>query len=195
MKATANVRMRKDSVIWISLSATLGIEALRCLITTDSIFVIDRVNKQYLALDYEAMRNKFNFDINYGIIQSIILGELPKKRKDSDKVVRDGDYFVLSQKLGDISIKNYVNSTSMQLTQVRMKELATDHSLNLNYGNFQYLEEYIFPYKSLVNLKYSLQDKPVETRITVDYNKAQIEEKEVRFPFNIPQKYPRINSI
>ena len=46
---TANVRMIKDSAIWISLSATiLGVEIYRTLITRDSIIILDKQKKEYM---------------------------------------------------------------------------------------------------------------------------------------------------
>jgi hypothetical protein len=50
----ANIRMQRDSAIWISVNAVLGIEALRALITRDSVKLIDKLNKTYTAhsIDY-----------------------------------------------------------------------------------------------------------------------------------------------
>ena len=39
-KFTANIRMRKDSIIWMNVKK-INVEAYRILITTDSIYVID----------------------------------------------------------------------------------------------------------------------------------------------------------
>ncbi|MEI9935017.1 MAG: DUF4292 domain-containing protein [Ferruginibacter sp.] len=52
---TAYVRIIKDSVIWVSMYATVfNIEAFRILITKDSVFVLDKINKeaQLRSLDY-----------------------------------------------------------------------------------------------------------------------------------------------
>src|ERR1700756_309240 len=44
---TAYVRIIKDSMIWVSLYATVfNIEAFRILITKDSVFVLDKINKE-----------------------------------------------------------------------------------------------------------------------------------------------------
>ena len=42
---SAQVRLRFDSLIWISVLAPLGIEALRISISPDSIKLINRINK------------------------------------------------------------------------------------------------------------------------------------------------------
>ena len=39
----ANIRMYKDSAIWISANAILGIEAMRVLITKDSVKLLDKL--------------------------------------------------------------------------------------------------------------------------------------------------------
>ena len=46
---TGNIRMRRDSTIWISVSAFLGMESLRALVTQDSVVLVNRMNQTYLA--------------------------------------------------------------------------------------------------------------------------------------------------
>ena len=50
----ATIRMHKDSLIWASVNAVLGIEAMRLLITKDSVFLLDKLNKTYTtrSVDY-----------------------------------------------------------------------------------------------------------------------------------------------
>ncbi|MCF6352867.1 MAG: DUF4292 domain-containing protein, partial [Cyclobacteriaceae bacterium] len=42
-KATALIRMKKDSVIWFNLSGALGVQGVRGIITKDSVKIINRV--------------------------------------------------------------------------------------------------------------------------------------------------------
>ena len=49
MDVNAQIRMYKDSIIWVSITAILGIEGLRAYITTDSVKVLDKQNKIYIA--------------------------------------------------------------------------------------------------------------------------------------------------
>ncbi|MBR3710089.1 MAG: DUF4292 domain-containing protein [Bacteroidales bacterium] len=46
---SGTLRMRRDSTIWISASALMGIENLRALITQDSVILINRMDQTYLA--------------------------------------------------------------------------------------------------------------------------------------------------
>src|ERR1700752_3762669 len=45
----ANLRMYKDSAIWISITAILGIEGLRAFITNDSVKILNKQDKVYTA--------------------------------------------------------------------------------------------------------------------------------------------------
>src|SRR5215207_3147208 len=41
----AFIRLKKDSVLWISINAALGIEAFRVMITPDSVRVLNKLDK------------------------------------------------------------------------------------------------------------------------------------------------------
>ena len=43
------LRMKRDSIVWISASALMGMESIRALITQDSVVMINRINQTYLA--------------------------------------------------------------------------------------------------------------------------------------------------
>ena len=44
----AFVRLRKDSLLWVSINVALGIEAFRLLITPDSVKVLNKLDKVFL---------------------------------------------------------------------------------------------------------------------------------------------------
>ena len=46
---TGSLRMRRDSTIWISASAMMGMESLRTLVTQDSVVLLNRLNQTYIA--------------------------------------------------------------------------------------------------------------------------------------------------
>lgn len=46
---SGQLRMRKDSIVWLNVTATMGVEVLRAKISNDSIWIINRMEKTYLA--------------------------------------------------------------------------------------------------------------------------------------------------
>ena len=62
IKAKANVRMKKDSVIWIAFSA-VGIQGARCLINKDSVTIVNLFKKEYYVYEYDYLCKQFNIKI------------------------------------------------------------------------------------------------------------------------------------
>lgn len=46
---TGTLRMRRDSAVWVSVSALMGMESIRTLVTQDSVILVNRMNQTYLA--------------------------------------------------------------------------------------------------------------------------------------------------
>ncbi|MEQ9426486.1 MAG: DUF4292 domain-containing protein [Cyclobacteriaceae bacterium] len=192
LKATANIRIRKDSVIWMSISPTLGIEAARALFTTDSITIMDRIHKRYVVFDYQKISEKYNFKITYSLIQDILLGNMSNPIVREDKVTKETRHFLVLQDRGSLKMENFVGLQTMKLERSHWLDIPTQNTLSINYSNFQLVNEFVFPFENQIILKYKgADDKPSDTLINIDFNKAEISDKKERFPFNIPDKYER----
>jgi hypothetical protein len=68
------IRIRKDSLIWISLTPMLGIEAVRLMISQDSVKMINRLNDTYFLGDYEYVNRFLNTNIDFDLLQAFLLG-------------------------------------------------------------------------------------------------------------------------
>jgi hypothetical protein len=186
----ANIRVRKDSVIWMTFSV-IGVQGGKALINKDSITIVSNVDKEYFVFDYAELSKRYNFDINFNVIQAAMLGNLIEARSDEDQVVQENSFFMLRQNTGTISVLNYINSASMKIEKVEMKETDTNNSLVLNYSNFQPLSNKLFPYNGTISLFYKTLAGILNTTVIFEYNKAEVGDKELKFPFNIPKRYAR----
>lgn len=186
----ANIRMHKDSIIWMTFSV-IGVQGGKALINKDSITIVSNVDKEYYVFDYAELSKRYNFDINFGVIQSAMLGNLIIPRSDQDEVAQENSFFTLKQNMATINVANYINAASMKIEKVEMKEGNSNNSLMLNYSNFQPLGDKLFPYNGTINLFYKTLSGVLNTTIIFEYNKAEIGDKELKFPFNIPKRYAR----
>jgi hypothetical protein len=190
IRARANIRIRKDSVIWISFSA-VGIQGARCLINKDSITIMNMVKKEYYVFHYDTLSKQFNFDVNYDAIQAVALGNLIKKKDRSDDVEETEEYFVLKQKSGAVAINNFVKHKTMKIERVEMLEPNSKNTAVIRYYDYQMVDDQAFPYSAIISLFYKVNTGTLNTVIEFEYSKAEIEDKELKFPFNIPKKYER----
>lgn len=186
----ANIRIRKDSVIWMTFSV-IGVQGGKALINHDSITIVSNVDKEYFSFDYAELSKRYNFEISYNVIQSAMLGNLIMPRKEEDQVVQESSFFLLKQQANTISVDNYVNAASMKLEKVELKESNSSNSLIINYSNFQPLGGKLLPYNGTINLFYKALSGLLNTTVIFEYNKAEVGDKELKFPFNIPKRYVR----
>ena len=186
----ANIRVRKDSVIWMNFTV-IGVQGGRALITRDSITILNNVKNEYFVFDYKELSKKFNLEINYDIIQSAMLGNLLLSRTAQDTVERKTASYLLNQQSGTVDILNYISATTMKIQKIELKENNTHNSLVINYANFQPLDTKLFPYDGTISLFYKAPAGLLNTTIIFEYNKVEVGDKQLRFPFNIPKKYDR----
>ena len=116
--ATALIRLKKDSIMWFNLSGTLGVQGLRVIMTSDSVKMINRVDNEYLLMNYDDLSEEFNFKIDFSIIQAMILGEMPKGMQEGETITKERDRFVIHQTFGDIYIDNYISAINKKVTEV-----------------------------------------------------------------------------
>jgi len=65
INGNAHIRIKKDSLIWFSVSPSIGIEATRVMITKDTAIVINRMDKEYYIFNFEEISRYFNFKIDF----------------------------------------------------------------------------------------------------------------------------------
>ena len=187
--ATALVRIRKDSLIWFNLSGTLGVQGLRGIITKDSVKLLNRVDKEYKAYAIEDVAGEFNFPVDYELIQSMVVGNMPKPRATDDYVKVQNGKYVVRQNIGDILIDNYVDPDVMKLVEVDVVEKSTDNRLKLMYKDFRTLNNQAFPFSSFISLLHHNEFGELETQLTIDHSKVEISDVPLKFPFSVPKKY------
>jgi hypothetical protein len=190
--ANINIRVRKDSLIWLSVSK-LGIEAVRGLITRDSITIIDKIHKEYSVYDFPTLSKQFNFAMNFELLQALIVGNLPLPKRPAQKIKNERDYLLLRQSEGKVLVENYIGEQDRKLKKLMVTEQPTKNTLRLDYEDFTSLNNFLFPYTSLVTLDYQSRTDGqfYQTLLRIKHNKVELVDKTPGFPFTIPASYQR----
>lgn len=200
---SGQIRMRRDSIIWITLSPALGIEMARLIITNDTVKFLNRINKTYFVGDENIVNDFLDSNVDFDVIQSILLGnDLTYYEDGKFRATYDSkEYHLVTA--GRQKLKKYVRTQAdeerifiqnillspetFKITQMRIKELKKEHKkLDATYSDFNYIESQLFPYKIFYDL---VADKNVQ--IDLKYSKIVID-KPQQFPFKISSKYTRM---
>lgn len=196
------IRIKRDSMIWISFSPALGIEMARLKITEDSVFYMNRINKTYLVGDYAFISDFLQTEIDFDILQSLIIGnDFQFYDKSKFRASVDGHEYKLStterRKLkkhvkhgeneGRAFFQNiWLNPENFKISRVTLKEITEDKKLDAYYSDFRDHEGQLFPFD--IDFEIMANEK---IRVEVDYSRIKIDEEQ-SFPFTIPSKYDRI---
>lgn len=73
LSAKLNVRIRKDSVIWVQISK-LGFEVGRMLVTPDSAFFINRIEQKYARYGTAEFFKKYNLPADFDMFSKVFTG-------------------------------------------------------------------------------------------------------------------------
>jgi hypothetical protein len=70
----AIIHIQKDKMIWISVTATLGIEAVRMLITPDSVKVLDKIKKIARIRAVSYLQDEVHLPVDFHTLQDLLIG-------------------------------------------------------------------------------------------------------------------------
>lgn len=70
---SGQLRMRRDSIVWLSVTATMGIEVLRAKVSNDSVWVLNRMEKTYLAEPLDSLGAKVGMPLSLPLVQTLLL--------------------------------------------------------------------------------------------------------------------------
>ncbi|MCF8234992.1 MAG: DUF4292 domain-containing protein [Bacteroidales bacterium] len=197
------IRIKKDSMIWVSFSPALGIEAARLMITEDSVKFINRMNDTYFVGDYALVNQFLETSVDFDVLQAFIIGndfqqyEIQNFRASIDAMEyklsaaarRKVKKYVKAHEVPEIFIQNiWLNPENFKITRVNIKEVDNENrKLEANYGKFKEVEGQLFPY----DLNYEISSSGAKVLVEVRFTRILLNEK-ARFPFNIPSKFTRI---
>jgi hypothetical protein len=178
----ANIRAKKDSAIWISISPALGIEVARVMMTHDSIRVIDRINKKYYSYDYYVFSQFTSIPIDLKTLQNIIAG-IPIYFDDKKVKTNRQDTLVMLTS-GQMKVRNtlYLNP-DYTLWRMDLIDSTMGKSLKLRYRNYNRDNKQPFA-----------QDREMElgdekkTNIIINFSRVKVDEPQ-KMPFNVKEKY------
>ncbi|WP_215224789.1 DUF4292 domain-containing protein [Echinicola shivajiensis] len=184
-KGTLNLRAKKDSIIWFSVSPGLGIEAVRGVITTESIKIKDRINGQDINLSYDQFQNTYGLRISLNLFQNILFANIPNKVSYRDRLVRVGKTFELTQRRDDIIYESVIGAQHGKVEKLNTSSRYHKGKLTAVYPEFEDLEGQPFAHKILITMLIQQQsDKLQSTLVNMEVNKVDLSNTPLSFPYN-----------
>ncbi len=203
---TVALRIKKDSVIWMSLSK-LGIEGARILITKDSVKFVNPLKSQFFTGDFGYLSKLLNTELDFEVIQSLLVGNSVTFYDETEKIKPgvDNCQYTLGtirkyklrkvmergKELKEAAQSIYLIPETFKIARILFYDFNPDRSFDAQFGSFSSPEDsnnQLFPFK----MNYIIKAQKNVT-IDIEYNKVQLNE-ELSFPFKIQNNYAPIQT-
>ena len=196
----ANIRLKKDSILWVSVTPFLGIEMMRLVITQDSVKILNRIDNTYFLADNNYLKTLLKADIDFNMLQSILIGnDFPHFASDGFEITRqDSTYCLTAQKR--TKLKNVYNNSNLTISEViclndrsfkiiknDFTNLEEKYKFETSYSNFKTIDNQSFPNK--IDCKITTGDHLMN--VSLEYSKLNLN-ADFSYPFVIPDKYTKM---
>ncbi len=199
-----NLFIQRDSFIVISVTPIMGIELFRIVLEPNQVSIIDRINKKVILTDYNYLKSKYLFDLNYFSFQDILTNSFytyPYNLPFVDTRFKgsiENNFYSLKYKSNTNQMSG-VNIKAQQIINILPELYRVSNTtilipedqtiFKVNYTNFRSFDgNFIFP----ENIE--MEGSHMTDRIRLLFNFSQIEiNSSQSISSTIPDNYERVN--
>ncbi|MEO5500350.1 MAG: DUF4292 domain-containing protein [Ginsengibacter sp.] len=184
----AFIRMKKDSVIWVSISATfLNIEAFRILITPNSISILNKLDKTFEDHPLNYLENVSHIPLNFSTLQDLLIGNPIYVGDSILSFKKSENYFLISTV--DSLFKNLLTISSdnhrLEKSKLDDRDVTQNRTADLYYSDYDNANNFPFStYRQIMVTE--------KSSVSIFLNFKQYEfNKELSYPYSVPKNYKK----
>jgi hypothetical protein len=182
-RGSLNLRAKKDSLIWFSVTPGLGIEALRGIITKDKIRIKDRINGQNINMSYIEFENKFGLKLSLTLFQNLLYANVPEEFSYRDRLIRIGQFFELTQTRSSIRYHSRISTKHGKVEELTSSSMEDKGALLASYPTFKDVNNQPFPNASLFKISFLIDGEMQNSIIHLDFSNVTVANTPITFPF------------
>ena len=188
-EATAYIRIRKDSAIWMSLRGPFGIEGFRVLVTNDSVIVMDQLKNTIQNRTISFLHDVTGLPFDFATLQNIIVGNpvfidsnisAYSVNNNNQLQVQMVGHFFKHLLLLDNNDYTIINSKLEDISTAR------NRSCNIAFSDYENAAEVSFSTRRKISVT-------GQSKLNVNLEFKQYSfNQQLTFPFNIPKNYKKL---
>jgi hypothetical protein len=184
----AHIRIRKDSVIWASVSAMGGvIQVARVLITADTIKMVDYLDKKAIVLPMNDAQKLLPAKADFKTLQHLILGTVLRKQGNVTAAYTNEQNMVMVVEDSNAVQQAYFNTADTSLAMLQMQSPNENGPAGVVLmSDYQLVDGRKFATKR----KVQVQNTNNQFLLGLDFNNTDFDNP-LEFPFSIPKNYKR----
>lgn len=186
-QVSLNLRMQKDRVIWASVTAILGLEVARAMITPDSIRFFNRLERTYVSQDLEYLKEHVHPGISFGLLEAALTGNAPDYLLEQEgQLWQTPDGYRLEGVEALFSYLLRFNS-EFRVGKIFIREKEGRGKFNVDYHNFETRNGKRVP----TSIAFTSDTEKEDLSIQITYDTFTLNEPQ-NFPFTVPGRYKRV---
>lgn len=199
-----NLRMRKDSAIWLNVTGPLNIKIARVLITKDSVKFVQYQDGTLGAQpkcfqgDFALLSNMLQTDVDYDMMQSLLIGNSVSFYEEDEKLrssINQGECRYTLSTIRKRKMRKVIEGQNAPKDPLQTISLNPDgykimniffldeqsRAFRVKYAEFTPLDSMIFPYKA----EFFAKGLTRSAGMNIQYTSIKLN-KPTDFPFSIP---------
>lgn len=189
-KFRGSLRIRRDSIIWISINLPTGLPVAKMVFEKDSVKILDRINDKLYEGNYNFLEKKYGLKVGYSLLESALLNEISDCNDEgyetNRKLITYDDSLlincVVSKNKMPVFVIDYLVDKMINKI-VRTKITDTAKEFIIDYSDFDKEGEKIFPKGMEILLELNKKS------LNLDINLSKIHlDKSQKYPFKISKK-------
>ncbi|MFT3904639.1 MAG: DUF4292 domain-containing protein [Niabella sp.] len=184
------INMQKDELIWLSALGPFNIEVARVLITKDSVQVLNKLQREYLAESISYVQEQLGLPLDLHSLQELIIGNPLFINEQKSSFTDNGNNIITLNSQTDV-FTNLLSLLKPQYTVSSSELKDTDGTQNrsavLLYNDYTSVNDFQFSVKRNISVDYK-----GKTTIKLKFNNYRFNE-EINTPFSVPGNYKKIS--
>ena len=182
-RGTLQLRAKKDSLIWFSVSPGLGVEAVRGLLSQEKIQILNRMGDEDINLSYGEFERRYGIKLSLDLVQNILWGDPPHPASYEDRLVRVGKKFELTQVRDQVRYFSKIDTRHGKVSELSSISIAGKGSLLASFPEYQNLEAQAFPVEALFKVAFETPEVAQNFRIYITWSSLNPKADPLTFPF------------
>ncbi|GJM33151.1 MAG: hypothetical protein DHS20C18_21520 [Saprospiraceae bacterium] len=186
---SSTIKMRKDSLIWMN-AKKLGLEVARVMVTPDSVYVLNRLNREYSIKGLESLQKDFNLPGDFTTLQQVILGNPIFFFSGNMQVETNNIAYHLYGKSGEKESHYYMDNPALLLRKMAFKDGIANRNMDLildEYGKSDDQQDFSYLRNVLVDSR-----ETGKAEVEIKFTKVSLN-KPTDIQFEIPDRYTRVD--
>ena len=189
VSGSATIRMKTDSILWVSVKK-LGFEVARAMITTDSVYIIDRFNREYAIYDLDYLKESYQLPGDFKLLQSVLFGQAYFFEPRKATLEENDDLFIVKDGSMQHQLAYQVDPKDYRVLQLDYQAAFSQQKLKVELEEYDEIKDkQLFSYFRRMSMT-DPEDGP--TDVSIKFSQIELDTPRDT-DFRIPSRYTRMD--